>query len=273
MAHRSYFNSKTVIITGASSGIGYSTALMLSEMNAKLVLVARRKEKLENLENHILLNGGQAISIAADISVYEQVQNMIEKAVEYFGKIDILIVNAGQYIQSSIIDAEISHFEKSIAVNFYGALYSIKCIIPYMVKQGGGSIAIVNSLDSKKGIVGDAPYVASKCALDGFADVLRQEMKKLNIRITSIYPGRVDTPMVNGLIVPNISRKIKANSVAKAIIKGIAGEKAIVTVPGFYFTLGALNNLFPKLMDWFYAKFKLEGRRETISNTMNNSQL
>jgi len=103
--------------------------------------------------------------------------------------------------------------------------------------------------------------VASKSALDGFGDILRQELKKEGINITSIYPGRVDTPMIENLEVPSISQKTSPGKVVNAMIKGIKSNKATVIVPSVYFLIGSLNNIFPRFTDWFYRKFKIEGKK------------
>ena len=128
-----------------------------------------------------------------------------------------------------------------------------------MKQLGEGHIVIVNSLDAKKGIIGDSPYVAAKSALDGFGDVLRQELKGSGIRITSIYPARVDTAMIEKIRVPWISPKISPFKVAKAIVKGIKKNNAIVIIPSSNFLLGSLNNLVPRFLDWIYEKFGIEG--------------
>jgi short-subunit dehydrogenase len=117
-------------------------------------------------------------------------------------------------------------------------------------------------LDSKKGIVGDGPYVSAKSALDGFGDVLRQEVKKMGIKVLTVYPARVDTPMIQDLKVPRVSPKISAEKVADKMIRAIYKDKAILVVPRSNALLGALNSLFPKLMDWVYKKFRIEGVRE-----------
>jgi len=262
MKRTSYFRGKTVLITGASSGIGYATALKFASFGAKLVLVARRENKLKELKAKVEELGVEALVFSTDVSKKKEVQSMVEKAIDAFGKIDILVVNAGQYIQSEINSAKYEDFEQSMAVNFYGIVYSVKCVLPFMLKEKSGHIAIVNSLDAKKGIVGDGPYVVAKCALVGFGDVLRQEVKPFGINVTSIFPARIDTPMVEGLKVPKISPKIKVDKVVKAIVNGIKRKSATVYVPGNHLFIGVLNDLFPKSMDKLYRKFKLEGEWE-----------
>ena len=254
-----FFKNKVVIVTGASSGIGEITAVRLSKLGAKVVLAARNEHKLRELQNRIETNGNEAISIKTDISNEKDVINLIEKTIENWGRIDILISNAGQYIQGRLTDVNTSDIQNSFNVNFYGSVYAVKKVLPVMLSQKSGHIVFVNSLDSKKGIVGDGPYVIAKCALHGFGDILRQEVKKTGIKVLTVYPGRVDTPMIEDLKVPLISAKISSEKVVKDMLKGIRRNKAVVVVPKIFFLLGTLNELFPKFMDWFYHKFKLEG--------------
>lgn len=261
-----FFKDKIVIVTGASSGIGEVTAVRLSEIGAKVVLAARNENKLAEIEKRIKATGGEAISVKTDVSVEEEVKNLITKTVEKWGRIDIFISNAGQYIQNPLTDIRISDFQDSFNANFYGSVYAVKYLLPVMQSQKSGQIVFVNSLDSKKGIVGDGPYVAAKCALHGFGDVLRQEVKESGIKVSTVYPGRVDTPMIEDLKVPFISAKISSDKVCRAMLNGIRKNKAVIVVPRMFFFLGVLNELMPKVMDWFYKKFKLEGEKDFKEN-------
>lgn len=254
-----FFKDKVVIVTGASSGIGKAAALTFSQFDAKVVLASRNEEKLESLKKEILSKGGQPLVIKMDTSSLEDTQRMAMETITKWGKIDILIANAGKYVPDVSHDIDILAFKESMAINFFGTLNVIKSVIPMMKRQREGHIVIVNSLDSKKGIIGDAPYVAAKSALDGFGDSLRQEFKKEGINITSVYPARVDTPMIEHLKVPWVSPKISCDKVVRAILKGIKRNKAIVVVPSMYFLLGPVNNTFPRLADWIYRKLKIEG--------------
>lgn len=260
MNNKFYFQDKVIIITGASSGIGRAAALIFARLNAKVVLAARNTEKLESVKEEIRSQSGQALVIKTDISSFADTQRMAKETILKWGKIDILIANAGKYIQDVSQEIDIRSFEQSMALNFMGTLYAIKSVLPEMRRNGKGHIVIVNSLDAKKGIIGDGPYVAAKAALDGFADVLRQELKLKGINITSIYPSRVDTPMLKDIKVPWISPKILPGKVIRAMIKGIKRNKAVVIVPSAYFLLGPLNNIFPRLADWAYRILKIEGK-------------
>jgi short-subunit dehydrogenase len=257
-----FFKDKVIIVTGASSGIGEVTAISLAQLGAKVVLAARNENKLIELVKKIESKGDKAISIKTDISREKDVINLINTTISKWDRIDILISNAGQYIQGLVTDINELDFQNSFSVNFYSSLFLVKHTVPLMSVRKSGHIVFINSLDAKKGIVGDGPYVVAKCALNGFGDILRQEVKKDGIKVLTVYPGRVDTPMIQELKVPWISAKISAEKVVKDMIKGIRKNKAIVVVPQIFFLLGALNHLVPKIMDWFYQKFKLEGEKK-----------
>ena len=260
MARNVYFKNKVALITGASSGIGKATAIKLAGLGARVALVSRNRAKLESVANGIVSHGGDARALPADVSSLQDMQQAADAVISNWNTVDILIANAGQYVQGKIVEMDLTLFEKALAVNFYGTVNTIKAVLPEMLKNETGHIVIVNSLDAKKGIVGDGPYVAAKSALEGMGDVLRQELKVCGIHVASVYPGRVDTPMIDHLDVPRVSPKISPETVAHGIIKGIKKKKASIFVPISYYPLGALNHLFPEFMDWCYAALKLEGR-------------
>jgi len=261
LKHSTFFKNKVIIVTGATSGIGENLALRFSYLGAKVVLAARNKARLTALKNHINSIGKEAIAVKTDISIEKEVINLINRTQDKWERIDFLISNAGQYIQGYMDDINAEAFRESFEVNFYGSLYAVKHIIPIMFHQKSGHIVFINTLDSKKGIVGDGPYVAAKSALNGFADVLRQEVKETGIKVLTVYPGRVDTPMIQDIHVPWISPKMSVEKVVNAVIKGILKNKPIVVIPKSLYFLGALNNIFPRVMDWIYKKFRLEGNK------------
>lgn len=264
MTNLAFFKDKVIIVTGASSGIGENLALRFSHLGAKVVLAARNKAKLTALKNHINASGKEAIAVKTDIAIEKEVINLINRTQDKWGRIDILISNAGQYIQGYMNDINSEAFRRSFEVNFYGSLYAVKHIVPIMDNQKAGHIVFINTLDAKKGIVGDGPYVVAKSALDGFADVLRQEVKDTGIKVLTVYPSRVDTPMIQHIHVSCFSPKMSVEKVVNAVVKGILKNKPLIVVPQMLYLLGALNNVFPRVMDWLYKKFRLEG--EKISN-------
>ncbi len=263
MNNKAYFSDKVVVITGASGGIGRATALAFARCDAKVVLASRNEEKLGLLREEIRRQGGEALVVKTDIRSFSDTQRMAKEAIAQWGKIDILIANAGQYVQDAPCEVDLQAYERSMALNFLGTLHAVKSVLAEMRRRGQGHIVVMNSLDAKKGIVGDGPYVAAKAALDGFGDVLRQELKPLGIHLTSIYPGRVDTPMLRNLKVPWISAKMSPDRVVRAMMRGIMKKKAAVAVPARFFLLGPLNDMFPRLMDRAYRVLKIEGRTES----------
>ena len=259
MSKSGFFQGKAAIVTGASSGIGEATAVLMAEYGAKVALVARRTAKIEALRDKIISRGGVALAIPADIAIQSDMERMAETVISAWGTVDILIANARLYVQARSQNLDLSDFELAMNVNYYGTLNTIKGVLSHMLERESGHIVITNSLDSKKGVVGDGPYVAAKSALRGFGDVLRQELKASGVSVTSVFPGRIDTPMIDHLDVPWASPKISAEKVAKAIAKGIINKKASVTVPRIYTPVGALNDLYPRFMDRAYYLLKLEG--------------
>jgi short-subunit dehydrogenase len=266
MNDRKFYKDKVVIITGASSGIGRTAAMIFAQIGAKVVLASRNKEKLDSLKKEIESKGGQALTIQTDVRLFKDTEKMSNETISKWGKIDIVIANAGKHVQDVTHEIDIPSFEQSMAINFFGAINTVKSVLPIMLREGKGHIVMINSLDAKKGIIGDGPYVAAKSALDGFGDVLRQELNSKGINITSVYPGRVDTPMIKNIKVPWISPKISPEKVVRAMMKGIKRNKALVIVPSVYFLLGSFNNCFPRFADWSYRLFKIEGERIEESN-------
>jgi short-subunit dehydrogenase len=225
-----------------------------------VVLASRNETRLISLRDEIQSKGGQAFIVKTDVCASCDTDRMTKETITEWGKIDILIACAGKYVKDITHEIDIQSYKQSLELNFFGTLNVIKSVLPVMKRQKIGHIVIINSLDAKKGIVGDGPYVSAKATLDGFGDVLRQEMKIYNIKTTSIFPGRVDTPMIENIKVPWISRKIHPDKVVKAIIKGIKRNKSIVIVPSAFYMVGVLNYLVPRFSDWFYRVFRIEGK-------------
>lgn len=251
--------NKVAIITGASSGIGKATAIRLAQAGASIVLAARREDALEAIAHEIIGIGVQALVVPTDVTDQKQTEALVEKSIHHFKKVDIFIANAGEYVRGPITSLTKADFEHSFAVNFYGTLYGVLSVLPYMLEHKSGHIVVVSSLDAKKGLPLDGPYAAAKFAITGFAEVMRQELHGTGVHVTTIFPGRIDTPMIENLKVPWISRKVPSEIVARAIIRGIQHRKAEVIVPLLQAPYGYLNALFPRFMDWIVRAFHLQG--------------
>jgi len=273
LSTKEWLNNRVAIITGASSGIGKATAIALSRKGCHVVLCSRNLDKLLEIEKELshLRNG--VISIPVDITDPESVAGLVTKTLEHFARIDFLVCSAGEYLRCPAVKTSMTQIQHLLEVNFWGNLNCIYGVLPHMLKRGKGQIVIVSSMDAKKGIPPDAAYVASKAAISGFADVLRQELRAQGIKVTTIFPGRVNTPMISQLAVPWISAKIPPEKVAKVIVKSLEKKKTEIIVPGLgpkFLVL--VQTISPALADWLVNFFKLGGK-ELSGNSINNSHI
>lgn len=256
------FQNQVAIVTGASSGIGQATALALARRGAWVALVARREALLAQLADEIRRLGGRALIVPTDVSDQRQVNAMVATTLEEWGKVDILVSNAGEYVRATLDELSVAKIERALAVNFYGGVYAILAVLPHMRAQRHGHIVVVTSMDGKKGLPPDAPYVSAKFALTGFAEVLRQQLYGSGVYLSNILPGRVDTEMINYLRVPWISAKIAPEAVAEAILKAIIKHKPEVIVPFQAALLHYVNVFSPTLGDWLVRRLRLSGWEE-----------
>lgn len=186
---------KVVVITGASSGLGEATARHLSEQGATVVLGARRVERIESLAQEITSQGGKALAVATDVTKADQVQQLVDAAVEAFGRVDVLLNNAGLMPHSPLERRKIEDWDRTIDVNLKGVLYGIAAVLPHMIAQKAGHIINVSSVAGHKVGSGGAVYSATKTAVRVLSEGLRQEVKPHNIRTTIISPGAVATEL------------------------------------------------------------------------------
>ena len=217
---------KVVVITGASSGLGEATARLLSAQGATVVLGARRVERIQALADKLTASGGKALAIPTDVTDYDQVQRLVDAAVQTYGRIDVMINNAGLMPQSPLERRKIDDWNQMIDVNIKGVLYGIAAALPYMKEQKAGHIINVSSVAGHKVRAGGAVYAATKHAVRALSEGLRQEVKPYNIRTTVISPGAVATELPNSVTEPDIAenihksyeRAISADSFARAVV-------------------------------------------------------
>jgi NADP-dependent 3-hydroxy acid dehydrogenase YdfG len=253
-------------VTGASSGIGRETALALARQGARVALAARNTDKLQAVAQEIRTLNREALIVPTDVTQQDQAEHLVTRVLEQWDRVDILVSNAGEYIRCPVRELSISEIERSLAVNLYGGLYLTLAVLPAMLAQQSGHILFVTSMDGKKGVPPDAPYVTAKFALTGFAEVLRQELRGSGVYVTNVLPGRVDTPMIATLRVPWISRKLPAQAIARAILRAIQRRPVEVITPFSARALVYLNTLSPAMGDWVVRLFHLEGW-ETETNS------
>ncbi len=189
---------KITLITGASSGIGYSTAIALAKEGSKIIAGARRTEKLEELKKTIESQGGEIITQKLDVTKREDCNNFVNSAIDKYGKIDILINNAGIMPLSFIKSLKIDEWDMMIDVNIKGVFYCTAAVIPFMLKNKSGHIVNMSSVAGRIVFPAGSVYCATKYAIAAFSEGLRQEFsQRSNIRVTCIEPGVVATELTN----------------------------------------------------------------------------
>ncbi|MGO4124505.1 SDR family oxidoreductase [Inquilinus sp. YAF38] len=187
---------KVVVITGASSGLGEATARLLSEQGATVVLGARRADRLKVLADELTWRGGKALAVATDVADRAQVQGLVDAAVQGYGRVDVIINNAGLMPLAPLESLRIDEWDRMIDVNLKGTLYGIAAALPYMKEQKSGHIINVSSVYGHKLGPHATVYCATKHAVRALSEGLRQEVKPYNIRTTVISPGAVATELL-----------------------------------------------------------------------------
>ena len=222
---------KVAIVTGASSGIGYATALTLSKAGAKVAIGARRTDKLSELENEIIKNGGQAFSQKLDVTQKSDCDSFVNSVMKKFGGIDILVNNAGLMPLSFIKNLKIDEWDQMIDVNIKGVLYCTAAVIPHMMEKKSGHIVNISSVAGRIVFPSGSVYCATKHAVTALSEGLRQEFStRKNIRVTCIEPGVVSTELTNTItdeslkdFVENAKKmeSLSAQDIANAILYAV----------------------------------------------------
>ncbi len=200
---------KVVVITGASSGNGEATARYLSSRGATVVLGARRADRLQSLADELTRKGGKALAIQTDVTEVNQVKRLVDEAVKTFGRIDVMINNAGLMPHSPHERLKIDDWDRTIDVNLKGVLYGIAAALPYMKQQKSGHFINVSSVAGHKVRPGSAVYAATKTAVLVISEGLRQEVKPYNIRTTVISPGALATELPNSITEPDVAENVR----------------------------------------------------------------
>ncbi|WP_028007503.1 SDR family oxidoreductase [Solimonas flava] len=268
---------KVAVVTGASRGIGLVVSKKLAAAGAKVVLVSRKREKLEELQQIIELAGGEAHVYPCDLNDLNAIDECSQAILRDFGHVDILINNAGRSIRRSVFESfdRFHDFERTMQLNYFGAVRMIMNFLPSMAKHKSGHIINISSIGVLANAARFSAYVASKAALDAFSRCLSAEVKHKNIEVTAIYMPLVRTPMIAPTklydYVPAWSPEKAGDTVMKALL---SRPKSIATPLG---TAAAVSYaLWPKLNDYILNKgFHLfpssdaaKGRREGAKPTL-----
>lgn len=246
---------KIVMVTGASSGIGFLTARKLASAGAKVILVARTKEKLDETADIIRAHGGEAFVYPCDLSNMESIDAMADAVLRDFGYVDVLINNAGRSIRRAVIESldRFHDFERTMQLNYFGAVRLINKLLPSMVERQNGQIINISSIGVLANMPRFSAYVASKAALDAFSRCLSAEVKANNVELTSIYMPLVRTPMIAPTklydYIPTWNTERAANTVIRAIVNH---PKSIATPLGR--TAAISYALWPRVNDLILSK-------------------
>ena len=220
---------KVIVITGASSGIGESTAIALAAQGAKVVLGARRKERLESLVNRIKQTGGEAVYLVTDISQRNDLIKLVELACETYGRVDVMVNNAGVSHLSRIDEVQVEDWEEMIDVNLKGTLYGMAAALPVFKKQGSGHIINILSTSGIKIVPLQGVYAGTKNAVRTIAEALRQESGGL-YRVTGISPGFVNTELTDHIKDEPTRAAIKQKAATIAITPNTIADAVIFAI-------------------------------------------
>jgi short-subunit dehydrogenase len=244
------FANQVAVITGASSGIGWSLARELARQGCKLGLIARRQAELSQLAEEIRQSGGVAAAAVADVGERSQVLAAVEEVRRRLGPVDIMIANAGVGMPTWLDPVNIGDVERMFRVNVLGAVYSIEAVLPEMLRRGRGHLAGVSSLGSYKGLPGESAYCASKAALNVYLEGLRIQLRGRGIAVTTICPGFIRTPMtaVNKFAMPWL---LEADEAAQRIVRALARRKKVFNFP---WQMALVMKAARWLPDWLIAR-------------------
>jgi NADP-dependent 3-hydroxy acid dehydrogenase YdfG len=223
-------DGKVVVITGASSGLGEATARHLSALGASVVLGARRRDRIQALARELGGRDGKASAVPTDVVDREQVKALVDAAVQAYGRVDVMMNNAGIMPQAPLERLKINEWDRMIDVNIKGVLYGIAAALPYMKQQKAGHFINVSSVAGHKVGPGFAAYAATKHAVRALSEGLRQEVKPWNIRPTVISPGAVATELPQSTTEPDIAERVRkvyetaipADSFARTVVFAVS---------------------------------------------------
>lgn len=270
--------NKVVIVTGASSGIGEATAREFAKHGAKVVLAARRVDKLESLAQEIstMGTGAETLVVQADLSKLEDIQNMISQTLEKFTRIDVLVNNAGFGRLDWLENLDpIKDIQAQMDVNVMGVIQTTRQVLPVMMKQRAGSIINMCSMAGLVGTPTYTIYAASKHAVHGFSEALRREVKPWGIDVSLIYPGGVVTEFTQHA---GIKRKtnaktpefmlLTAEQVGQAVVKLVRSPKRMLVIPWLWNVTVFMNKFLPGMVDYTTInRFTIPEREDELKRT------
>lgn len=249
---------KVVVITGASSGIGKALAYEMASRKAKVVIAARSVTKLSEIEADISRSGGQILAVQTDVSSEKDCMRLITNTIDRFGKIDILINNAGISMRALLKDLDPGVIRHLMDVNFWGTVYCTKYALPYLMKSKG-TVVGVSSIAGFKGLPGRTGYSASKFAVQGFLESLRIENRKTGLHVLIACPGFTSSNIRNTALAADGTQQgespmdekslMPAEEVAVKIANAIKKRKRTMVITPLGWWTVAINKILPGFID------------------------
>ncbi len=260
--------NKIVIITGASSGIGKALAYEVSKKGAKVIIAARREQKLIELQKELEKSGTEVLSVKTDVTSEADCKTLIDKTVAKFGKIDILINNAGISMRAAFKDLDLKVIKNVMDVNFWGTVYCTKYAIPYLL-ESSGSVVAVSSITGYTGLPARTGYASSKYAVHGFMESLRIEHLKTGLHVMVIAPSFTESDVrknaltfdgsPQGVTPRNEESLMSSEDAAKIMVKAIIKRKQALVMTWKGTAIVFLRKVFPRFLDKFtYTQMKKE---------------
>jgi len=252
------FKNKVILITGASSGIGKETAFRFAKLGANIILVARRKDKLEQVASDLKQFNISTLVCQCDVSKKDQVKEMSKIVLEKFESVDVLINNAGFAIYGSVSSLTIDEIESQMETNYFGMIYCIKNFLPSMLNKKSGHIVNVASVAASFGLPGIASYCASKFAILGFSEGLKHELKNTGVGITVVSPIMVRTNFFEHPSFENMPKfsptSLSSKTVAKTILKAANSPRLEIIVPSVVRGAVWMKTTFPYFINPILGK-------------------
>ncbi|HEX2997151.1 MAG TPA: SDR family oxidoreductase [Anaerolineales bacterium] len=258
--------NKVVIITGASAGIGRSAARLFAEAGFCVVLVARRMEALNMLKDELAVPGSQAmLTVSADVAKDQDLQRLYETVIAHYGRIDVLVNNAGVALGGALVDYDPERIRQVLAVNLYGPIRLTQLVLPVMLKQQSGHIVNISSPAGVFALPGETVYNASRSGLTTFSESLRREVSSRGVDVSVVMPGWTRTEMIEqmdeqrlrkaGLLMPLMAID-DPRVPAQAILDCVQHKRRRVLLGGPAFhMIDFLGRIMPGGLDWYLRHF------------------
>lgn len=261
----------TVLITGASQGIGKATALLFAQNGYDTILAARRDEPLVQVAQEVQNLGRTALSVSCDVKDPQQVNALVDKALAQYGNIDVLVNNAGIYISGPVEHFSLEDWHQAIDTNLWGYIHTIHALLPHMLARGSGTIVNLASIGGKVPIPYLVPYCTTKFAVNGLTEAMHSELKPKGIHVCGIYPNVIRSSLMERAIfrgkdeedaqarrqqleqVISVPVVEKPEDVAKAVWDGVKNQRAEILV-GSASVSKAAYGLLPGFMQWVFRQ-------------------